>query len=125
MNLRMTIFLLVCLGFSLAEDDIVIQLWEKKGRIRGHVLKSGKGLDYYAFQNIPYAAPPTGQNRFKEPKEPDDWEGILNTTVNERVCMQNNATAYTKIPNSMEISEDCLFLNVYTPMVKPEVRQSK
>ncbi|XP_074031433.1 juvenile hormone esterase isoform X3 [Leptinotarsa decemlineata] len=116
MNLRMTIFLLVCLGFSLAEDDIVIQLWEKKGRIRGHVLKSGKGLDYYAFQNIPYAAPPTGQNRFKEPKEPDDWEGILNTTVNERVCMQNNATAYTKIPNSMEISEDCLFLNVYTPM---------
>nr|XP_023024430.1 venom carboxylesterase-6-like [Leptinotarsa decemlineata] len=114
MNLRMTIFFLVCLGFTLAKDDIVVQLWEKKEKIRGHVLKSGKGLDHYAFQEIPYAAPPTGQNRFKEPKEPDDWKGILNTTVNKRVCMQ--ALSYLNVPDSMKMSEDCLFLNVYTPM---------
>nr|XP_023024429.1 carboxylesterase 5A-like [Leptinotarsa decemlineata] len=32
--------------------------------------------------------------------------------------MQNNAIAFTKVPDTMEITEDCLFMNVYTP-VKP------
>nr|AIY68353.1 esterase [Leptinotarsa decemlineata] len=116
MNLWMTFLLLNYVTFIFAEDDIIVQLWKKKGKIRGHVLKSGKGKDYYAFHEIPYAVPPIGHNRFKEPIEAEDWNGILNTTVNKKVCMQNNEIAYTKIPDSMEMSEDCLFLNVYTPV---------
>lgn len=34
------------------------------GKIRGHVLKSGDGKNFYAFQEIPYAAPPIGNKRF-------------------------------------------------------------
>ncbi|XP_074031429.1 para-nitrobenzyl esterase-like [Leptinotarsa decemlineata] len=122
MNSWMTFLLLNYVAFSFAEDDIIVQLWKKTGKIRGHVLKSGKGKDYYAFQEIPYAVPPIGHNRFKEPIEAEDWNGILNTTVNKKVCMQNNALAYTKIPDSMEMSEDCLFINVYTP-VRPNNRR--
>lgn len=35
-----------------------------KGKIRGHKLKSDGGKIFYGFQEIPYAAPPNGTNRF-------------------------------------------------------------
>ncbi|XP_074031439.1 pyrethroid hydrolase Ces2e isoform X2 [Leptinotarsa decemlineata] len=118
MNLWLPLFSLICVGYSMAEEDIVVKLWRKKGKILGHILKSENGIDYYVFQEIPYAVPPIGPNRFKEPKEHEDWNGILNTTANKKVCMQNNKIAFTKVPDTMEITEDCLFMNVYTP-VKP------
>lgn len=43
--------------------DTVVEL--PKGKIRGHILKSDHGKAYYAFQEIPYAAPPIGSNRFQ------------------------------------------------------------
>nr|AIY68362.1 esterase [Leptinotarsa decemlineata] len=118
MNLWLIFLSCIYAAVSLEHDDPVVQLWKKQGKIRGHILKSGNGRDYYAFQEIPYATPPIGQNRFKEPEEHVDWNGVLNTTVNRRVCMQNNAVALTPVPDTMEITEDCLYLNVYTP-VKP------
>lgn len=48
---------------SQVAGDPIIQL--PKGKIRGHILRSTRGQQYYAFQQIPYAAPPTGINRFK------------------------------------------------------------
>lgn len=47
-----------------AASNLLITLNEPSSRIRGHVLKSYRGLDYNAFQDIPYAAPPIGENRF-------------------------------------------------------------
>ncbi|XP_072378269.1 juvenile hormone esterase-like [Diabrotica undecimpunctata] len=82
----------------------------ERGIIRGHILKSEKGNDYYAFQEIPYAAPPIGENRFQLPKPPKAWCGILNTTRNTKVCYQT----YVRYTN-LKISEDCLYVNVYTP----------
>lgn len=49
-----------------ATEDPIVQL--PKGKIRGHILKSEDGKPYYAFQEIPYAAPPTGANRFQVKK---------------------------------------------------------
>lgn len=46
------------------DDDLVVTLNEPKSTIRGHVLKSTNGNDYYAFQDIPYAKPPVGELRF-------------------------------------------------------------
>uniref|UniRef100_A0A6P7GAN7 Carboxylic ester hydrolase n=1 Tax=Diabrotica virgifera virgifera TaxID=50390 RepID=A0A6P7GAN7_DIAVI len=96
-------------------DLLLVQLPE--GKIRGHVLESQDGKDFFAFQEIPYAAPPVGKNRFKDPLPPVPWTDILNATQNKRVCMQNNASALTAVPEDMEISEDCLYINVYTPRV--------
>lgn len=47
-----------------SEDELVIQLKEPRARIRGHILKSYLGKDYYSFQDIPYAVPPLGEYRF-------------------------------------------------------------
>ncbi|KAG5888965.1 hypothetical protein JTB14_002550 [Gonioctena quinquepunctata] len=121
MELFVIFLLAIVVEVSCANDELVVRLWGKQGRIRGHTLKSENGRDYYAFQEIPYAAPPIGQNRFKEPEEHDDWNYILNTTGNTKVCMQSNAQAFTPVPDTMEITEDCLYLNVYTPVI-PETR---
>lgn len=46
-------------------DDLIIKLKEPSGKIRGHELKSYKSEIFYGFENIPYAAPPIKENRFK------------------------------------------------------------
>lgn len=37
---------------------------EPKAQIRGNVFQTNLGTLYYAFQDIPYAVPPLGENRF-------------------------------------------------------------
>lgn len=46
-------------------DDLVVKLKEPSGKILGHEMNSSNSKLYYAFENIPYAAPPIGQHRFK------------------------------------------------------------
>ncbi|CAH1112871.1 unnamed protein product [Psylliodes chrysocephalus] len=95
----------------LAEPDgTIVQL--EKGKIQGIIRKSENGNDYYAFQEIPYAAPPVGPNRFQLPQEPEPWKGILNTTRNTKICIQANSRH-----EYLEKSEDCLYINVYTPII--------
>ncbi|CAH1112876.1 unnamed protein product [Psylliodes chrysocephalus] len=102
---------IVILQISLAklDEELIVQL--TPGKIRGHVLQSYEGREYYGFQEIPYATPPVGKNRLQLPKEPEPWDGILDTTKNTKVCMQKNKYSINK-------TEDCLYLNVYSP-VKP------
>ncbi|CAG9865380.1 unnamed protein product [Phyllotreta striolata] len=87
------------------------------GVLQGHVLKSWNGNDFFAWQEIPYAAPPVNANRFRPPKEPLPWRGtVRNATKNTKVCMQYKPTALTPVPDDLTMSEDCLFLNVYSPV---------
>ncbi|XP_072399751.1 juvenile hormone esterase-like isoform X2 [Diabrotica undecimpunctata] len=109
-NMWSTVFMFILvLTPSFGSDDLIVNL--TAGNIRGHVLQSYEGNNYYAFQEIPYAAPPVGENRFQLPKPPEPWDGILNTTKNTKVCQQANKYV-------LEKTEDCLYLNVYSP-VKP------
>ncbi|KAL1725215.1 Alpha/Beta hydrolase protein [Schizophyllum commune] len=71
------------------------------------------------FLGMRYAAPPTGENRWRPPQPPLHEEGILKATEPARICLQGswgnaNATdmhtAFTSAPSD----EDCLFLNIYT-----------
>eukprot|EP01130_Rhizamoeba_saxonica_P017270 TRINITY_DN8308_c0_g1_i1.p1 TRINITY_DN8308_c0_g1~~TRINITY_DN8308_c0_g1_i1.p1 ORF type:complete len:505 (-),score=106.48 TRINITY_DN8308_c0_g1_i1:1074-2588(-) len=60
-----------------------------------------------AFLGVPYAKPPTGNLRWRRPVEPDTWTAIKETKEFGASCMQDR-NAYTPI------SEDCLYLNVWT-----------
>ncbi|CAH1112869.1 unnamed protein product [Psylliodes chrysocephalus] len=103
--------ILFYLATILAEPDgTIVQL--EKGKIQGIIRKSENGNDYYAFQEIPFAAPPVGSKRFQLPQEPEPWEGILNTTKNTKICIQTNSRH-----DYLEKSEDCLYINVYSPVV--------
>nr|CAH7760407.1 unnamed protein product [Callosobruchus chinensis] len=77
--------------------------------IYGHHLRSSLGRRYYAFQDVPFAMPPLGKRRFKEPQPIQPWKGVYNATESTKLCTQ-------KLANKMIGEEDCLYLNIYTPV---------
>lgn len=60
-----------------------------------------------AFRGIPYAAPPTGNLRWKPPQPPLPWVGSRDASTFGNVCTQLDAN------NQPLGSEDCLFLNIF------------
>ncbi|XP_056378764.1 thyroglobulin isoform X2 [Hyla sarda] len=62
------------------------------------------------FLGIPYAAPPTGENRF-HPPQPYTWTGTWNATYIRPSCLQpgDGKAQYSSV------SEDCLYLNLFVP----------
>ncbi len=77
------------------------------GQLQGHVDRS-----VYAFLGIPYAAPPVGSLRWKEPQPAMPWTGVRDASQFGNRCPQN-ASSTNMTPAST--TEDCLFLNVWTP----------
>lgn len=63
------------------------------------------------YRGIPYAAPPVGDLRWKAPQPAAKWEGVKKADEFGRACMQTNEA----IVNLPAPSEDCLYLNVWTP----------
>lgn len=67
-----------------------------------------------AFVGIPFAAPPIGDNRWRAPQAVQPWEGVRKADAFGPSCMQAaNMIAMMGAPPGM--SEDCLYLNVWTP----------
>jgi para-nitrobenzyl esterase len=63
------------------------------------------------FRGIPYAAPPVGNLRWREPQPVAHWDGVRKADQFGAICMQPAPRGATSAPN---MSEDCLFLNVWT-----------
>ncbi|XP_071451905.1 juvenile hormone esterase-like [Hetaerina americana] len=81
------------------------------GAVRGTTMTSRSGKTIYAFRGMRYAVPPVGELRFKPPvPAAESWDGIKNATEDASSCPQSN-----DIFLSGPTSEDCLFLNVYSP----------
>ena len=67
------------------------------------------------FRGIPFAAPPTGELRWRPPQPAPPWEGTLDATEFSPACMQLNREAGSFYgPGAAEMSENCLYLNVWT-----------
>ena len=66
-----------------------------------------------AFKNIPYAAPPVGNLRWKPPRPPLSWPDVRDASKFGQACIQPAIKGMNEelVPGS----EDCLKLNVYTP----------
>src|SRR6059058_3182250 len=65
------------------------------------------------FRGIPYAAPPAGAHRWKPPRPGAHWSGVRKADRLGHNCMQGQP--YSDIdPYAAGVSEDCLFLNVWT-----------
>ncbi|XP_052023007.1 pyrethroid hydrolase Ces2a-like isoform X2 [Apodemus sylvaticus] len=92
------------------------------GQVRGsfvHV-KGTKSGGVHAFLGIPFAKPPVGPLRFAPPEDPEPWSGVRDGTAQPAMCLQTDMTnleglkELTMLPIPM--SEDCLYLNIYTPV---------
>jgi carboxylesterase type B len=99
---RQVLIFILTLIISINSEVIEIE----DGRLEGTVLLSRKGIQFHAFRKIPYAEPPIGNLRFQPPIPNKKWVGTLNATNYGPACMQPN--------QSIQRSEDCLHLNVFT-----------
>lgn len=80
--------------------------------------KSGilKGLveeDIVVFKGVPFAAAPVGDLRWQAPKPPVRWDGVRMADKFPPICMQIGM--YPKELTVEEMSEDCLYLNIWKP----------
>jgi para-nitrobenzyl esterase len=75
------------------------------GSVRGLTVPGG-----YVFRGLPFAAPPTGDLRWRPPRPPAGWQGVRDATRFAPSSPQPPNPALTG-----PTSEDCLYLNVYTP----------
>ena len=66
----------------------------------------GAGTEILSFKGIPYAKPPVGALRWTAPVAPDIWTATRDATNFGLQCIQNGTAP---------MSEDCLFINVWTP----------
>nr|XP_011765727.1 acetylcholinesterase isoform X1 [Macaca nemestrina] len=105
-------------------EDAELLVTVRGGRLRGIRLKTPGG-PVSAFLGIPFAEPPTGPRRFLPPEPKQPWSGVVDATTFQSVCYQYVDTLYpgfegTEMWNpNRELSEDCLYLNVWTPYPRP------
>jgi len=83
------------------------------GMLEGNKEQSG----IFSFKGIPFAAPPVGALRWKEPQPVQNWQGVRAAKNFGPRAMQPPIYSDMKF-RSDGMSEDCLYLNVWTPGTK-------
>merc|ERR1711959_816174 len=78
------------------------------GKVVGVVEQGLDNKPIYAFKGIPYAADPSGSNRWLPPQDPEGWSDVRDASTWGNICPQEGYD-----PDVM--SEDCLVLNVFSP----------
>jgi para-nitrobenzyl esterase len=105
-SIAATIAILVSVLGSTAQAQLTQPVRVDTGLVRGSVEDS-----LTVFRGIPFAAPPVGDLRWRPPQPAATWDGVRPANEFGRACMQSNAA----IANLPPPSEDCLFVNVWTP----------
>src|SRR5580765_3227061 len=68
-----------------------------------------------SFKGVPFAQPPVGDLRWREPQPVKNWSGTRNADEFGPRCMQRTGPGADYWFRSSGMSEDCLYLNVWTP----------
>ncbi|KAG5836703.1 hypothetical protein ANANG_G00231390 [Anguilla anguilla] len=69
----------------------------------------------HIFYGVPFADPPVGERRWKPPTPPTPWKEVRDATFPRPGCMQTcSGPIYNECPT--EVSEDCLYLNIFVPL---------
>ncbi|XP_073911984.1 pyrethroid hydrolase Ces2e-like isoform X1 [Castor canadensis] len=93
------------------------------GQVRGSLVHvKGTDVGVHTFLGIPFAKPPLGPLRFAPPKPAAPWSGVRNGTSHPAMCLQTsdimNTDALKQLKQTLppvSMSEDCLYLNIYSP----------
>ena len=85
-----------------------------KTRVEQGLLQGTKEGELTVYRGIPFATPPVGELRWRAPQPAATWEGVRPADKFAPQCVQS-------IPG-ITTSEDCLYLNVWTPAKSPFAR---
>lgn len=115
-------FLLIILFSSFLIDQNSEKITIGNVKTQNGLISGVPGTDpqVLVFKSIPFAEPPVGDLRWKEPQSVQNWQGVKECNSFGPNAMQNNPVSrgvYTTeflIPADGKISEDCLYLNVWT-----------
>ncbi|XP_015112051.1 venom carboxylesterase-6 [Diachasma alloeum] len=110
----LTVFLLISSASSLFAEESGLLVSTRVGNVEGFYKTSSRGRSYRAFEGIPYAQPPVHSLRFEPPQPFGSWEGTLKATKPKSMCTQYVLGA--GYPGKVVGNEDCLYLNIYTPL---------
>ncbi|XP_039881263.1 carboxylesterase 5A-like [Simochromis diagramma] len=117
-------FLMSVLFLCVVADLQAPVVHTKLGSLKGeYVSVKGKETGVHAYLGVPFAKPPLGPSlRLAPPQPVGGWEGVRDATKQPPMCIQSKETVLdlvdklgallAEIP---DISEDCLYLNIYTP----------
>jgi para-nitrobenzyl esterase len=96
---------------------VLVQVPEVGAEGGGEVVRTDRGAvqgtvtsTHRTFGNIPFAAAPVGENRWRDPQPVRPWQGVRDATTPAPACAQ---APQIGMPGSE--TEDCLYLNVTTP----------
>ena len=79
------------------------------------------------YKGVPFAEPPVGELRWKAPQPPKNWDGVKEAYTFAPIPVQDTPGVgddlYARewhVDSEIEISEDCLYLNIWTPAKKAD-----
>ncbi|XP_055477337.1 cocaine esterase-like isoform X2 [Psammomys obesus] len=93
------------------------------GQVRGSLVHvKGTDVGVHTFLGIPFAKPPLGSLRFAPPEPPEPWDDVRDGTSHPAMCLQKADTMNGLVmsllnltPPTVSMSEDCLYLSIYSP----------
>ncbi|XP_042894416.1 juvenile hormone esterase-like isoform X2 [Penaeus japonicus] len=89
------------------------------GRVAGVTETSTKGREFHAYYGLPFARPPVGDFRLKDPVKAESWDGVRDGSKKPSPCLHVpfgfTVMGITLAPEELQGNEDCLYLNVFTP----------
>jgi para-nitrobenzyl esterase len=95
-----------------------VQVRTEAGVVSGMKSADGKVV---IFKGVPFAAPPVGELRWKEPQPLAPWKGVREANEFGARCMQARIYEDMVFRDSGP-SEDCLYLNVWTPEISAKTK---
>jgi para-nitrobenzyl esterase len=114
----LTVATLACLYLELSAQATVVKT--ENGLVSG--FKSG---NISIYKSIPFAAPPVGDLRWRAPQPVMNWTGVLKCEKFSASPMQRNPVPFMMwteefITPPGNLSEDCLYLNIWSPSKSPK-----
>jgi para-nitrobenzyl esterase len=107
--LALAIMVFAPAGVAASTDPVRVE----QGLLAG-ATESSSGI--HVYRGIPFAAPPVGDLRWKAPQPPAPWQGVRQATEFSNACWQTQYPAAAAIYQAKlpPLSEDCLYLNIWT-----------
>jgi para-nitrobenzyl esterase len=114
---RKPIELIVFLGIAALSASVAVRaaVPEPTVHVEGGVLQGTSDSDLHVYRGIPFAAAPLGELRWRAPQPSQGWTGVRRADRFAPSCMQPAGPNAVLGAPALDVSEDCLYLNVWTP----------